>query len=100
ASSEWREQLSIRYSPFRYSPLSHHPHRLAVEEAADVFGDTGEIVLVVLLGDIAEMWRDDGIVHLAQWMIDRQWLDVEHIEAGAGDFLVAQGCKKRCFVDD
>ena len=75
--------------------LGHHPHGLAVEEAADVFGNAGEIVLVVLLGDIAEMRRDDGIVHLAQRMIDGQRLDIEYVEACAGDFLLAQGGEER-----
>ena len=40
------------------------------------------------------------VVHLAQRMIERQRLDVEHVEPGAGDLLVAQGREHRRLVDD
>jgi hypothetical protein len=35
------------------------------------------------------MRREHDIVHLAQRMIDWQRLDVEYIEPGAADFLLA-----------
>ena len=68
---------------------------LPSSHAADVLDDVGEIFAVVLLADIAEMRRDHDIVELAVGMIERQRLDLEHVEAGAGDFLVLQGREQR-----
>ena len=74
----------------RCRTLGQHAHRLAVEEGADVVHHAGEKGAVVLLGDVAEMRREHDIVELAQRMIDRQRLDVEDVEAGAGDAFLPQ----------
>ena len=44
---------------------------------------------VVLLADIAEMRGEHDVVDLAQRVVERQRLDVEHVEAGARDLLLA-----------
>ena len=44
---------------------------------------------VVLLHDVAEMRGEDDIIERAQRVLDRQWLDIEDVEAGAGDTLFA-----------
>src|SRR5215831_15687388 len=77
-----------------------HPDRLAVEPGADVLDGVGEILPVILLADIAEMRRDHDIAHLAERMIERQRLDVEHIDAGAGNSPVLQRRDQRPLVDD
>ena len=86
--------------PKRHGRQRHHPHRLAVEEGADVVDHAGEIGAVVLRRHVAEMRREHDIVHLAQRMVERQRLDVEHVEAGAGDLVVAQGRQQRRLIDD
>ena len=49
---------------------------------------------------VAEMRRDYEIVELAEGMVDRQWFDREHIDAGAGDLLPLQYIKQRILIDD
>src|SRR6266508_4632857 len=78
----------------------HHPHRLAVDESANVLDHAGEIVLVVLQRHVAEMRRDDDVVPLAQRMVLRQRFYVEYVEAGARDLLVAQDCQHGGLLDD
>ncbi len=78
----------------------HRADRLAVKERADVVDHTGEIRPVVLQRDVAEMWREHDVVELAQGVIDRQRLGVEHVQSGAGDCLVAQDRKHCALVDD
>src|SRR4051794_11489134 len=46
------------------------------------------------------MRREHDVVHLAQRMIHRQRLDVEHVEAGARDLVLAQRGEHRGLVDD
>src|SRR5579864_4394946 len=75
-------------------------HGLAIDKGADVVDDVGEIVLVVLPADIAEMGRDHDIVHAPERMIERQRLDVEHVEAGAGNATLIKGRDQRLFLDD
>src|SRR5262245_12117443 len=78
----------------------HHPYGLAVDEAADVLDHAGEVVLIVLECHIAEMRREHDVVHLAQGMILGQRLDIEHVEAGAGNLLVAQDREHGSLIDD
>src|SRR4051812_28986624 len=44
-----------------------------------------------VLGRVAEMRRQHEVVELAERMVRRQWLDREHIQAGARDLLLLQG---------
>ena len=74
----------------RSHPSLQHAHRLAVEEAADIADHSVEIDPVVLRRHVAEMRREHDVVELAQRMVGGQRLDVEHVEAGAGDPLLAQ----------
>ena len=46
------------------------------------------------------MRREHDIVELAQRMIARQRLDLEHVEAGAGDAFFAQRGDQRRLLDD
>src|SRR5262245_14939868 len=46
------------------------------------------------------MRREDDVVHLAQWMIGGQRLDVEHVEPGAGDLVLPQRRQQRRLLDD
>src|SRR5690242_17424639 len=77
-----------------------HPDRFAIEPGANVLDHVGKIFAVVLLADIAEMRRNHDIVHLAEGMIERQWLDIEYVQAGASNRLVLQRCDQRLFIDD
>src|SRR5262249_8980512 len=64
-----------------------HPDRFAVEPGSNILEDVGKVFPVVLLADISEMRRDHDIVELAKRMIERQRLDLEYVEAGAGNRL-------------
>src|SRR5690348_12263834 len=59
-----------------------HPDRLAIEPGADVLDNIREIFSVVLLADITKVRRDHDIIHLPERMIERQWFDIENVEAG------------------
>src|SRR4029079_12576618 len=63
------------------------PPRFAVEPGADVFDDVWKIFPVILFAYIAEMRRDDDIVHLAERMIEREWFDIENVQPGPSDRL-------------
>src|SRR5207248_1313522 len=80
--------------------LRQDAYRLAVEKGPDRLHRASEIGAVVLLRDVAEMRGEDDIVEPAQRMLDRQRLDIEHIEAGARDTLFAQRGDERRFLDD
>src|SRR5262245_7326636 len=75
-------------------------HRLAVEEIADIGDDVGIIDPVVLHADVAEMRREHDVVELAEWMVDRQRLDVEHVETGTADAGSGERRDQRLLVDD
>jgi hypothetical protein len=79
---------------------AERPHRLAIKKAADVLNRVGEIAAVILLGNVAEVRRDHDIIHLAEWMIERQRLDIEDIETGAGDLVLSQRGDEGGFIDD
>src|ERR1700704_3581423 len=74
--------------------------RLAVGEGADIGDDVRIIDLVVLDADVAEMRGEHHVVELAERMIDRQRLDVEDVEAGAGEAAGGQGRDQRLLVHD
>src|SRR5262245_35257925 len=76
------------------------PDRLAVEEAANVLDDVRIVALVILLADVAEMRGQHDIVELAERVIGGQRLDVEDVEARAGDLLVLERLEQRAFDDD
>src|SRR3954462_514305 len=78
----------------------NHLDRLAVDEGADIGDNVRIIDLVVLDTDITEMGGEHHIVELAERMIDRQRLDVEHIEAGAAETPGGQRCDQRLLVHD
>src|SRR3979411_134262 len=69
----WRRRLAGRPKTVA-SHRGEHPHRLAVEDPADVLDHAGEIGAVVLLRGVAEMGREHDIVELAQRMSERQRL--------------------------
>src|SRR5262249_25091331 len=68
------------------------PHGLAVEPSSDVIDDVRKVFPVVLLAHIAEMRRDDDIVHLTERMIERQRLDIENVKPGAGNGFRLKRC--------
>ena len=45
------------------------------------------------------MRRQDHVVQPDQWIVGRERLDLEDIEAGAGDLAIAQGGHQRLLVD-
>src|SRR4029078_3469848 len=76
------------------------PRRFAVEPGADVFDDVWKIFPVILLAYIAEMRRDDDIVHLAARMIERGGLRIDSVHDGPSDRLRIQHGDQRFLVDD
>src|SRR5690349_16645993 len=87
AVSEWASAAQERAAE---STCRQRLDRLAVDEIADI-GDNVRIVdPVVLHADVAEMGGEHDVVELAERMVHRQRLDVEHVEAGAADALGAE----------
>src|SRR3981189_476480 len=82
------------------SARGDHLDRLAVDEGPDIGDDVRIIDLVVLDADIAEMRGEHHVVELAERVVDRQRLDVEHVEAGAGDASGGGRRDQRLLVHD
>jgi hypothetical protein len=74
--------------------------RLALEPGVDAVDHLPIVVSKAVLGDVTEMRRQHHVVELAEGMVDRQRLDREHVDAGAGDLLLRQRFQQRAFVDD
>src|SRR5665213_3598355 len=91
---------TARLTVIKRLPWRDDADRFAIQEAPNVLKDVGIIPLVVLLTDVAEMRRDDDVLDLAIGMIERQRLDVKHVEAGAGDLLLVERVEQRLLVDD
>src|SRR6185369_12959462 len=94
-----RKRAVIVFSPRRLS-WTKHPHRLAGEPGLHVLERLPVEDPVTLLGDIAEMRRDDRTRKIAQGMIERQRLLVVHVEPRAGELALAKRGDERGFVDD
>src|SRR5258705_10253210 len=106
--AQWRphSMANAEKSPARHtrkpapSARGDHLDGLAVDEGADIGDDVRIIDLVILDADIAEMRGEHHVVELAERMIDRQRLDVEHVEAGAADASGGQRRDQRLLVHD
>src|SRR6266550_8687322 len=64
------------------------PLRFALEPGVDALDHLRVVIAKAFLGDVAEMRRQHEVVELAEGMIDRQRLDREHIDRGAGDLVL------------
>src|SRR6202035_2083633 len=92
--------LAMTVMAFKRTSSRQPSHRLALEPGADALDHLAVVGAKAFLGDVAEMRRQHDVVELAERMIDRQRLDREHVDRGAGDLLLLQGFQQRGFVDD
>src|SRR5260370_30653502 len=56
--------------------------------------------LVQGLGAIAYMRCRQNVLEMAERMLGRQWLKIEYVDSGTGDFPSFQRLNERCFIDD
>src|SRR5712671_1503251 len=106
--AQWRphSMANAEKSPARHtrkpapSARGDHLDGLAVHKGPDIGDDVRIIDLVVLDADIAEMRGEHHVVELAERMIDRQRLDVEHVKAGAADAAVGESGDQGLLVHD
>ena len=55
--------------------------------------------VVALVDDVAGVWGEHGVGQRAQWVVDRQGLDVVDVEACSGDGAGAQRVNQRVVLD-
>src|SRR5258706_7529419 len=74
--------------------------RIAGEEGANIFGSFAVKSAVVLIGNVAEVRREDYIFEASQSVIRVQRFLIEDIERGACDFTGFERGDERAFLHD